>query len=220
MRRFLAVGISFCLCIVICDAQTKDSLIISHTTIIESKCQLNAQQMDSLKRLYYRRVYERIHQLDNYIRFVSSSSIKRNKRLYYQKCIRIMFHPLSTVKVKFDNSIVYYNLKSFVKELTGNLSTDKVGIFIDSVCIPKWIPSLIANDSIGIVFSPSEMIPMRNEKTYDNEKSVLIIRKEETEDGNEWVPQFGNLIVTIINRHEKNKANFYNDYDAISSKLR
>lgn len=94
-------------------------------------------------------------------------------------------------------------------------------ISIDSITTPQWNPLAIVKDTLGMVVSEQEMIPLRNGRYFEHEKKGLPIVREETEDGDEWTPMlFGDMIITITYKNEKNRKNNRSNLDVISDMLR
>lgn len=205
MRRPLALALLMSLCLTICRAQTRDSLSMLMTRPLIDAGQGSAVVLDSLRNLYYRRTKERIHQLCDYLTLASGPSRKSRERRYYAACIQNMFHPNSSVRVALGDSVRCYSLKSFAKYLTEPSLVGHYDIRLDSICIPKWDSALIVYDSVGYVLSSSEMIPVNVPASYNDSSPKLLIIREETENGDEWVPQLGDMFVTLKNRKKYEK---------------
>lgn len=186
-------------------AQTNDSLAIS---ISESPITLNLERagaIDSLRTLFDRRTSERLKSLGDYVAFASKSSRDIRLRRHYANHILEMFHPEASAKVISGENTVCYSLKSFVNRLLDDSFQKHYIVEIDSICIPKWDSTLVANDSLGYIISPGEMVPVRRRVSFGGDNSELIIKKETTEDGDEWIPQFGNIVVSLRVRHKNEK---------------
>ena len=205
MNRCLTLAILMSLCLTTCKAQTNDSLSVLMTRPLIAMKQGCTELLDPLRNLYYRRTKERIHQLCDYLTLASGPSRKSRVRRYYAACIQNMFHPESLVYVAVGDSVRSYSLKAFAKYLTEPSLVGRYDIRLDSICIPKWDSALIVYDSVGYVLSPSEMMPINTPTFYNFSTSELLINKEETEDGDEWVPQFGDMFVTLKNRKKYEK---------------
>lgn len=205
MNRPLAIAILMSLGLTICRAQTIDSLSVLTTRPIIAMEQGRTEVLDSLRNLYYRRTKERIYRLCEYLTLATAPSRKSRDRRYYAACIQNMLHPNSSVRMIMGNTVRCYSLKVFTRQLTEPSLLGRYDIRLDSICIPKWAPTLIANDSVGYILSPSEMMPVNAPASYNVRTSELLISKEETEDGDEWTPQFGDMFVTLKNRKEYEK---------------
>ena len=218
MKRFVSI-LSLCLCVVFCDAQTLQ--VVSPFDYIDNKDSIgsnNAVQLDSLKRTYYRRVYERIHDISDYLNYTISPYMKESDRRYYASLILNRFHPEAIITARNDSLIHFDNLPKYVQSLITSNNISK--ICIDSIAIPLWDSLAIVNDTLGMVISEQVMIPLKTNHYFENGKRELPIIKEETEDGEEWTPMlFGNIVVTIIYNDEKTKEYNRNRLDAISNKL-
>ncbi len=191
MKKIAAIVLSVCLCIVFSDAQTLR--VISPFDSISNKDSIgtnSAIELDSLKKTYYRRVYERIHDISDYLNYTTSSN-------RYALLIQNRFHPEAIIAVRTDSTIYTYNLHKYAQHLAtccNNISK----ICIDPITIPHWSSLAIANATLDMVISEQEMIPLRMNRHFENEKRGLPIIKEEIEAGDEWTPMlFGNMVVTI-----------------------
>lgn len=219
MKRLVAIILVLCLCIVYSDAQTHRVILPSDSIGKNNSIGINnAVELDSLKKTYYRRVYERIHDISDHLNYTISPNRKESDRRYYALLIQNRFHPEAIITVKTDTIICSYNLHKYVQRLATSYNISK--IYIDSIAIPHWNSLVIANDTLGMVISEHEMIPLRPNRHFENGKRGLPIIKEETEDGDEWTPMlFGNMIVTIAYKNENNSKNNRSSLDVISNKL-
>ena len=222
MKRIIALNMFLCLCVAFCDAQTNLSRSLSDSVIIrqDSISFYDAVRMDSLEKIYYRRVYERIHDIADYLNYIISPNRREADRRYYVSVVQNCFHPTAKIIVKNGSTVHSYDLHKYVQRLTESLDISK--IHIDSITIPKWDSLAIANDTLGMVVSEQMMISLKTERRFEPDKKGLPIIKEETEDGNEWTPLlFGDIIVTIIHYENENKRkNNRNNLDVIRNLLR
>lgn len=210
MNRIIVFYAFFCLCVAKSDAQTRPSTLPIDSIIRIRPLNNNGiNNTDSLKRVYYRRVYERIHQVSENLQYVISPNKKNSDRRYYHALICSRFHPAAMIKVKMNSAVQTYRLRSYMQHLVENEFRSLSGIRIDSISIPKWDAIEITDDTLGMVITEQEMIPIGKGWYFDNRGKGLPIVREDTEDGEEWVPLlFGDMIITIIpkekNENEKN----------------
>lgn len=91
--------------------------------------------------------------------------------------------------------------------------------WLHSIEIPKWDHALIESDTLGVVYSTCEMTAIHTvNKTFDSQ-SMLPLVKDQTEDGVEWVPLFGNMIVSIKINEDDKKDNRHS-LSTVNDKLR
>jgi len=227
MSRIAILGIAFCLCIAFCNAQTIHKVIpvplhSKHDCIFEKNDTLkpdSAALVLHLERTFKRRVNERIWQLTEIISYLLDTEIDGQKKTYYIGKATKLFADDTSVVIRVD-SIDEREVK--VRKFLYQLSTDKsiAFVYIDSIEIPKWDYSLIESDTLGIVFSESEMTAIHTTKQFGEPHTILPIVSHETEDGDEWVPLFGKMIITIRSKNEKDRKNNRIGLNAIGSKLR
>ena len=86
--------------------------------------------------------------------------------------------------------------------------------------IPTWDYATIEADTIGVVYVESEMTVVHCPRSFEQAGMKLPIVSAETEDGTEWVPLLGDMIVSIRYKNEKSEKNNRSSLDVISSKLR
>ena len=89
---------------------------------------------------------------------------------------------------------------------------------IDSIMIPKWDNATIEADTIGVVYVESKMTAVRYPQSFEQADIKLPIVSAETEDGTEWVPLFGNMIVNIKYKNEESNKNNRNSHIIINNK--
>lgn len=217
--RYFVTNMICCLCIAFCNAQTLQ--VVSPLNDIDNKDSIGSNstaQLDSLKRTYYRRVYERIHDISDYLNYTISPNKKDSDRKYYASLIRNRFHPEAVITVRNDSLTCSSNLHKYLQRLATSYNISKV--CIDSIAIPLWDSLAIVNDTLGMVISEQVMIPLKTKRYFESGERGLPIIKEETEDGVEWSPMlFGNIVVTIAFKNEKSKENNRSSLDVISNKL-
>lgn len=93
------------------------------------------------------------------------------------------------------------SVDKFLKHLTDRMLVKTVEI--DSIMIPKWDYATIEEDTIGVVYVESEMTVVHSPQHFEQAGIKLPIVSAETEDGTEWVPLFGDMIVSIRYKNEK-----------------
>lgn len=221
MKRLATIMFFICLCIVFCDAQT-NRVIVSIPPIIR-QCEDSIQSdsvriINELERTFIKRTKERLWQLSDILYFLCEDSRNRQSKSYYTNIARSLFADSAQVTIRKDN----YNYRNMsVENFLKHLSERKIveAVEIDSIMIPKWDYATIESDTIGVVYVESEMTVVHSSQHFEHVGTKLPIVSAETEDGTEWVPLFGNMIVSIRYKNEKSKNNNRNSLDVISNKL-
>lgn len=194
MRRVL-IFIILSLCVTVCGAQVR----IAALTKDSCQCSVDSQLVDTAKervrmeKFFHLRTAQRLHQLDNTLTFVSNES-DSVKVAYYKRQILRLFNSDAKVIAKRKDKIDSIGIKDFVDEVASHKILLKS---LDSIRVPKWNYELVKGNASDSVFSKSEMRPFRQQLTFGNDESQLAIIKEDTEDGAEWMPLFGDMIVTL-----------------------
>lgn len=226
MKRLAAIIVTLCLCIVYSDAQTNRITVPISPTIqqndITSEDSIQSDSVRTIKELertFIRRTNERLWQLSDILYFLCEDSRNRQSKSYYTNIARSLFADSAQVTIRKD-SLNYKKMSvdKFLKHLTGPMLVETVEI--DSIMIPKWEYATIEADTIGVVYVESEMTVVHSPRRFEQARMKLPIVSAETEDGTEWVPLFGDMIVNIRYKNEKSENNNRSSLDVISSKLR
>lgn len=225
MKRLAAIILTLCLCIAKNDAQTnritvpiQPSIhqidIVSEDTIQSDSVRI----INELERTFIRRTKERLWQLSDILYFLCEDSRNRQSKSYYTNIARSLFADSAQVTIRKD-SLNYKKMSvdKFLKHLTERMMVKAVEI--DSIMIPKWDYATIEADTIGVVYVESEMTVVDSPRCFDQVGMKLPIVSAETEDGTEWVPLFGDMIVSIRYKNEKSENNNRSSLDVISNKL-
>ena len=220
MKRLAAVLFSICLCIVYSDAQTNRILI----PIPMAEQKSDSVQSDSVKiikeleRTFVRRTKERLWQLSDILYFLCEESRDRQSKSYYTNIARSLFADSAQVSIRIDGiSFEKIHVGRFLSQLTERMDIETVEI--DSIMIPKWDYATIDADTIGVVYVECEMSVVHAPQRFELSGQKLPIISAETEDGTEWIPLFGDMIVSIRYKNEKTKKNNRSSLDVISNKL-
>lgn len=226
MNRIVILGIAICLCIAFCNAQTireeipmtlqseHDGIIVRIDTVKPDSTALVLH----LERTFKRRVNERIWQLIGIISYLRDAEKDEQAKSHYIDIAVKFFADDARVVVKKDG---IHEKEMKVPKFLNQLSTDKSIAFvsIDSIEIPKWDYALIESDTLGIVYAESEMTAIHTAEQFGETHTMIPIISHKTEDGYEWVPLFGKMIITIRSKNEKNRKNNRSGLNAIGNKL-
>lgn len=189
------------LCAANCGAQTN----IVGLARDSCQCVADSQSMDSskekarLEKFFYLRTAQRLHQLDKYISLISNDT-DTIKIAYYKRQIIKLFNSGAKVTMKRKRKVESIGIRNFIDNVASHKTILKS---LDSINVPKWDYELVKMNTSDSVFSQSEMRPFKQQLKFGNDENQLAIIKEDTEDGAEWIPQFGDLVVTL--KKDKNK---------------
>lgn len=198
--RSVFIFILLNLCAINSGAQVK---IIDHTNDC-CQCMVGSQSVDSIKekarleKFFRLRTAQRMYQLESSLIFINQNN-DSVKVAYYKGQVLKLFNIDAKVIMRRKRKIENIGVKTFIDEVANHKITLKS---IDSIRVPIWNYELVKEAVSDSVFSKSEMCPFRQQQKFGNEKKTLAIIKENTEDGAEWMPLFGDMVVTV----KKNKS--------------
>jgi len=154
------------------------------------------------KEMYMRRMSEKFGQLEDYLHFMQGDDTIRSKSMYETKMVALFAEGSKvhlTYAKKSKNQII--DVAEFGKMLTNK---EIQVVRIDSISVPIWDEKI---NSLPIetnrVELPSVMRHFSKSSSWDADISTngkLYAYKEDTEDGIEWLPIFGNLVVKVEKR--------------------
>lgn len=227
MKKLSIIIFSICLCIVSSDAQTNRIIVPIKPTVQQEQHDVppkdtihsdSVRIIKELERTFNRRTKERLWQLSDIMYFLCEESRNQQSKSYYTNIARCLFADSAQVTIR-RNNLIYKKLSvnKFLKYLADN--TQIKAAEIDSVMIPKWDYATIESDTTGVVYVESKMTVVHSPKRFEQAGIKLPIVSTETEDGMEWVPLFGDMIVSIRYKYESNEKNNRSTLDVISSKL-
>lgn len=202
MMRLVLILVILNLCAINSGAQVK----IASMTKDSCQCLANSNLVDSIKekarleKFFRLRTVQRMHQIDNDINFISKNSDSA-KVEYYKRQILALFDIEAKVIMKWKRKAKSIGIKSFLDKMA---SREIILKSIDSIRVPVWNYELVKENVSDSVFSKSEMRPFRLQQKFGNEDNPLAIIKENTEDGDEWIPLFGDIVVTV-KKYKKQK---------------
>ena len=151
--------------------------------------------LDNAEKLYTHRLTERIVQLNDYIEIIKNDMVNQESRVYYAQKAKELFTPASVAFIKGDSEKQCMSVDSFLYLLskgTVNLHS------IDSVYVPTWNRNLFIQNVDSVIYSASRaatlIVPTSE---YGALGSSLPILFEKTEDGKEFIPLLGNLVIQL-----------------------
>ena len=153
------------------------------------------------KEMFMKRRYEKIGQLSDYINFMQSKDTIRSQSVYQNKMIALF---ADSSKVRLCYSKKSKNCVVSVPEFCKMIINKSIKIVeIDSLCVPNWddkINSLtleINRVELSSSNYPFKQLKESNNLAVSNYGQILFAYREETEDGVEWIPVFGDIVVKV-----------------------
>lgn len=138
---------------------------------------------------------EYIRLMNDYISFIRSESKHSSTDLYKEK-LKNLFVPDSRVIIRKDDDAIEVGLDEFCNEYLAELN---ISLSLDSIQIPTITLNEQDPTNEGDTwFVPSTIMNLKTGTCSDSDElTQLYYRKELTEDGEEWIPVFGDLYITI-----------------------
>lgn len=152
---------------------------------------------NNIEKIFLSRIVERKALVRDYISLLKEADKKVDIE-YYQRKILDLFDANSKVYLysQSKDKITKMSLTDFLKKV----SSHKLEVLtIDKISVPIWDNTLIKADECNEIQLMTKIELFAIDPSYTPEKSsqIAIARKEQTEDGIEWMPYFGGINVTI-----------------------
>ena len=154
--------------------------------------------VNNIEKIFLSRIVERKALVRDFISLLKEADKKEDIE-YYQNKLFNLFDANSEVYIysQSKDKTTKVSLSDFLKKV----SSHKLEILsIDKIAVPIWDDTLIKTDECNEVqlTTKIELFAVAPSHTPEEESSQLTIaRKEQTEDGIEWMPYFGGLYGTI-----------------------
>lgn len=164
---------------------------------ITDKDIVNADSTSYNKNVFKMRINERLAVLFDYLNYIRDS---KNNNIAYSDCLKELFVPNTVVHLrKMNNPEVQ---KISLDELFKIIIKDNCKIKIDALSVPQWNDSITSVRSDVATHSLSVSAVLLsfdddNKYMYKPYNQTLYVCKEDTEDGVEWLPKFGDLYITV-----------------------
>ena len=161
------------------------------------KDSVSTSTIDNIEKIFLSRIVERKALVRDFISFLKEAD-KKDDIEYYQKKLLDLFDANSEVYLysQSKDKTIKMSLSDFLKKV----SSHKLEILsIDKIAVPIWDDTLIKADECNEVqlTTKIELFAVDPSHTPEESSQITIARKEQTEDGIEWMPHFGGIYVTI-----------------------
>lgn len=173
--------------------------VVNASPANEVKDSVSLQNSDMMKEMYEKRLKEKLFLLSDYISFMQTKKKSSDLRQFWANKFDNLFTPNSKVTIKKDEQSVTLSIPEFCQNV---INRKYKNIELDSIMVPIWDNKIAALDSsIYMIEAPSCCFDFHKnnilEEIVSGINHGLFIYKEDTEDGIEWLPMFGDLYVTI-----------------------
>lgn len=161
------------------------------------KDSVSASTIDNIEKIFLSRIVERKALVRDFISLLKEAD-KKDDVEYYQKKLLDLFDANSEVYLysQSKDQTTKMSLSDFLKKV----SSHKLEILsMDKIAVPIWDDTLIKADECNEVqlTTKIELFAVDPSHTPEESSQITIARKEQTEDGIEWMPHFGGIYVTI-----------------------
>lgn len=163
---------------------------------------------DNLVDIYYRRLNERLSHVKNLISFIQNGDTAKN--LEYTKKLQSLFTTEARAIIKSFDGQTLQNLS--IPEFCNSLRAKAfVPLNCDSICSPLFTKAnLERSENLDTLICESITHPftmqtaLKKEKPNTIDSSNLPVIKERTENGDEWIPLFGDLFLILNTQDDEN----------------
>lgn len=160
------------------------------------------KRKESCKNIFIRRQSEKLAQIDDYIKFMQQKYKTGERSLYYKLKMTNLFveDAIVTIYDSKKDSSATQSINDFCDFLIKNANKD---VNVDSITVAIWddkintLPSSVNRCELSSYIRPYIAENTSDSIIQPNSKQLLAAYKEDTEDGIEWIPLFGNIVVTI-----------------------
>jgi hypothetical protein len=158
---------------------------------------VSTSTVNNIEKIFLSRIVERKALVRDFISLLKEADKKEDIE-YYQNKLFNLFDANSEVYIysQSKDKTTKMSLSDFLKKV----SSHKLEILsIDKIAVPIWDDTLIKADECNEVqlTTKIELFAVDPSHTPEESSQFTIARKEQTEDGIEWMPYFGGLYGTI-----------------------
>lgn len=151
----------------------------------------------SMKKIYDKRLNERILLIKDYIDFIQKKDARDLKNMYERK-LSALFAPNAKLHVHRGEKTDTLTINEACEKIFGS---KQKSIVLDSIRVPIWNDAIISLEPNIYMVKVNSYMRGFSEPEYNNvlffDDYPLYIYKEETEDGSEWLPLFGDLSIIV-----------------------
>lgn len=161
------------------------------------KDSVSTSTIDNIEKIFLSRIVERKALVRDFISLLKEAD-KKDDIEYYQKKLLDLFDANSEVYLysQSKDKTTKMSLSDFLKKV----SSHKLEILsMDKIAVPIWNDALIKADECNEVqlTTKIELFAVDPSHTPEESSQITIARKEQTEDGIEWMPYLSHLFVTV-----------------------
>lgn len=161
------------------------------------KDSVSTSTIDNIEKIFLSRIVERKTLVRDFISLLKEAD-KKDDIEYYQKKLLDLFDANSEVYLysQSKDKTTKMSLSDFLKKV----SSHKLEILsMDKIAVPIWDDTLIKADECNEVqlTTKIELFAVDPSHTPEESSQITIARKEQTEDGIEWMPYLSHLFVTV-----------------------
>ncbi len=161
------------------------------------KDSVSTSTVDNIEKIFLSRIVERKALVRDFISLLKEAD-KKDDIEYYQKKLLDLFDANSEVYLysQSKDKTTKMSLSDFLKKV----SSHKLEILsMDKIAVPIWDDTLIKADECNEVqlTTKIELFAVDPSHTPEESSQITIARKEQTEDGIEWMPYLSHLFVTV-----------------------
>lgn len=158
---------------------------------------VSTSTVDNIEKIFLSRIVERKALVRDFISLLKEADKKEDIE-YYRRKLLDLFDANSEVYLysQSKDKTNHMSISDFIKKV----SSHKLKILsIDKIAVPIWDDTLIKDDECNEIqlTTKIELFAVDPSHTPEESSQITMVRKEQTEDGIEWMPYFGGLYGTI-----------------------
>lgn len=161
------------------------------------KDSVSTSAVNDIEKIFLSRIVERKALVRDFMSLLNEAD-KKDDIEYYQKKLLDLFDVNSEVYLysQSKDKTTKMSLSDFLKKVSSH---KLVILSIDKIAVPIWDDTLIKADECNEVQLTTiiELFAIAPSHTPEELSQITIARKEQTEDGIEWIPYFSGIYLTI-----------------------
>ena len=161
------------------------------------KDSVSTSAVNNIEKIFLSRIDERKALVRDFISLLKEADKKEDIEYYKNKLLDLFYaNPEVYLYSQSKDKTTKMSLTDFLKKV----SSHKLEILsIDKIVVPIWDDTLIKADECNELqlTTKLELFAVYPSHTPEESSQITIVRKEQTEDGIEWMPYFGGLYGTI-----------------------
>lgn len=145
--------------------------------------------------VHLKRIKERIGLINDYIAYLADSRKDSKAKSFYRVKLNSLFNPDARLHIINQEDMQLAKIDTLF-DVASEVGID---ITIDSISIPDYRLLDILSEMNNNLYETTALIidPELTRQAVEDSSQTLFFKKEDTEDGLEWLPIFGDIFITV-----------------------